>query len=180
LSFTSDIYAEKPIKRWRKTMKAKKSTVAILLFLALISCASPALQLANAKAAKATFSGTLAWAPGSSTPIDFDAGQTTHRRNRITLFTIIETDNSLFDGTITRVVNVNRNNQKEFAQRWGTFEIVLDDVLIWEGTWTGRNDGNSQTENYVGRGVGAFDGMQLRFSLESPGLFVTGYILSTH
>ena len=161
-------------------MKAKKITIAILLCLALISCASPTLHLANAKASKVTFSGTIAWAPGSSTPIDFDAGQTTHRRNRITLFTITETDNDLFDGAMTRVVNVNRNNHNEFAQRWGTFKVILDDVVIWQGTWTGRNDGNSQTENYVGRGVGAFDGMQLRFTLESPGLFVTGYILSTH
>ena len=159
-------------------METKKTIVALLLCFTLVLYISSTLQPANAKATRSQFTGKLAWAPGASPPADWDAGQTTHRRDRITLFNITETDDDLFDGNMTRVVNVNRNNHKGFAQRWGTFEIVLDGVLMWEGTWTGRNDGNSQTENYVGRGVGTLDGMQLRFTLESPGLFVTGYILN--
>jgi hypothetical protein len=161
-------------------MKAKKITVALFLCLALSICAFTMLQLVNAKATKTTFVTTLAWAPGASPPNDFEAGQTLHRRNRITIFNITETDNSLFNGNMTRVVNFNRNNNKEITQRWGTFEIVLEGVLLWKGTWTGRAVEGTTTENYVGHGVGALDGIQIRFTLTSPGGLVTGFILNTH
>jgi len=160
-------------------MRGKKITVSLLLCLMLVLCIFSMLQLANAKATKTQFTGKLAWAPGASLPIDWDAGQTTHRRDRITLFDITETDNDLFDGTMTRIVNFNRNNHKEFTQRWGTFEIVSDDVLLWKGTWTGRA-AEGTTEEYVGHGVGALKGLKIKFTLEIPGGFVTGFILNTH
>ena len=161
-------------------MKANITIVALLLCFALVLCVSLLLPLAEAKAEKATFVSTLAWAPGASQPIDFEAGQTIHRRDRTTILNIIETDNSLFNGYMTRIVNFNRNNNKEMTQRWGTFEIFLEGVLVWKGTWTGRAVEGTTTENYVGHGVGALDGMQIKFTLESPGNLVTGLILNTH
>ena len=160
-------------------MKNKKTTIALLLCLALVLCISSTLQLANAKATKSQFTGKLAWAPGASPPVDWDAGQTTHRRDRITILSITETDNDWFNGNITRVVNFNRNNNKQFTQRWGTFEILSEGVLLWKGTWTGRAS-EGTTENYVGHGVGALKGLQIKFTLQTPGNLITGFILNPH
>jgi hypothetical protein len=160
-------------------MKTKKTTITLLLCLALVLCINSTLHLANAKATKNLFKGELAWAPGASPPTDWEAGQTTHRRDRITFLTIIETDNDWFNGIMTRIVNFNRNNNKEFTQRWGSFEIVSEGVLLWKGTWTGRAS-EGRTENYVGHGVGALKGLQIKFTLQAPGNFATGFILNPH
>jgi hypothetical protein len=157
-------------------MEPKKTIVALLLCLALVLCVCSTLQPANAKATKSQFTGKLAWAPGASPPADWDAGQTTHRRNRITILSITETDNGLFNGNITRIVYFNRNNHQEFTQRWGTFEIVSEGVLLWKGTWTGRSS-EGTTENYVGHGVGALKELQIKFT-KTPGNFVTGFVLN--
>jgi hypothetical protein len=161
-------------------MKARKFTVALLLCLTLVLCASTMLQPANAKATKTQFTGKISWAGGASDPVDRYAGQTTHRRDRMVPFNIIETDSDLFDGTLIRIANFNRNDHKGFAQRWGTFQIFSNDVLLWEGTWTGRAAEGSRTENYVGHGVGDLKGLQIKFTAEFPGISVTGLVLNTH
>jgi hypothetical protein len=161
-------------------MKARKFTVALLLCLTLVLCASTMLQPANAKATKTQFTGKISWAGGASDPVDRYAGQTTHRRDRMVPFNIIETDSDLFDGTLIRIANFNRNDHKGFTQRWGTFQIFSNDVLLWEGTWTGRAAEGSRTENYVGHGVGDLKGLQIKFTAEFPGISVTGLVLNTH
>ena len=160
-------------------MENRKNIIALFLCLTIVLCVVSTLQSASAKVMKSEFTGKLAWAPGASTPVDWDAGQTTHRRDRITFLSITETDNDLFNGNVTRVVNFNRNNNKEFTQRWGTFEIVSEGVLLWTGTWVGRAS-EGTTENYVGHGVGALKGLQIKFTLQTPGNFVTGFILNPH
>jgi hypothetical protein len=163
----------------REIVKVRKFTVALLLCLTLVLCASTMLQPANAKATKTQFTGKISWAEGASDPVDRYAGQTTHRRDRMVPFNIIETDSDLFDGTLIRIANFNRNDHKGFAQRWGTFEILSEGVLLWKGSWTGRAS-EGRTENYVGHGVGALKGLQIKFTAEFPGIFVTGFILNPH
>ena len=173
----------------REIVKVTKFTVALLLCLTLVLCASTMLQPANAKATKTQFTGKISWAEGASDPVDRYAGQTTHRRDRMVPFNIIETDSDLFDGTLIRIANFNRNDHKGFAQRWGTFEILSEGVLrtfrvvflyqFWKGSWTGRAS-EGRTENYVGHGVGALKGLQIKFTAEFPGIFVTGFILNPH
>lgn len=159
-------------------MKGKITVVAILLFLTFATSTSAMLQTVSAKAMKTEFSAEFGWG-GGGPYLDRIAGQTTHRRDRTTYLIIEESDQTLFDGTLVRMVNFNRNNRRGISLRWGTFEIVLDDIVLWRGTWTGKAVEGITTENFVGHGVGDFKGMHIKFTRMSN-LVVTGFILDTH
>jgi hypothetical protein len=158
-------------------MKVKTIVVPLLLFLTLTVTTSAILQTVSAQAIKTEFSADFSWGGGGPFQ-DRIAGQTTHRRKRTTYLIIEESDQPLFNGTLVRIVNFNRNNRRGISMRWGTFEVVMEDVLLWKGTWTGKAREGMTTENFVGHGVGDLKGMRIKFTRMGT-LGVTGFILET-
>lgn len=158
-------------------MKVKIIVVTLLLFLSLATATSAILQTVSGKTVKTEFSAEFTWGGGGPSQ-DRIAGQTTHRRNRTTYLIIEESDQPLFAGTLVRIVNFNRNNRQGIAMRWGTFEVVMEDVVLWTGTWTGKAREGITTESFVGHGVGDLKGMQIKFT-RMENLVVTGLILET-
>jgi hypothetical protein len=165
-------------------MKNKKIIHLILMVSILCICTSTLLPLVGAKATKSEFTGTATWA-GGDTYTEWVAGKTTHRRNRNTYFTISSEGNDLDGSTLVRNVNFNRNDHRNVVQRWGKFEIILDQVVLWRGSWSGYRDSNGEREeSFVGHGVrGDLVGLKIKFTMTDldsgiPGLDIFGSVLN--
>lgn len=165
-------------------MKFRKFTSLIILVSVLYIYTSMLFPLAGAKVTKSQFTGNTTWAGGGDY-IDRIAGKTTHRRNRITYFTITSENNFLDETTLLRIVNFNRNVHRNVVQRWGKFSIIYNEVVLWKGSWSGyRESDGERVEKFVGHGVREdLIGFKIKFTMaeldpETPGLNIFGVIMN--
>ena len=155
-------------------MKLKNIWILTILVFILAVCIIPMFPLVSAKATKTQFTGQTTWAGGDAFT-DRIAGMTTHRRMRKTYFSIASENVDLDGTTLVRIVNFNRNDKRNSIQRWGKFEIMSGDVVLWSGSWRGNRLPESVTvEDFVGHGVrDDLIGLSIRFTLTTGNIFGT-------
>ena len=91
------------------------------------------------------------------------AGTRTRVRDRVLVYTIVETSERRVSGTITFRLNMNLDSDTFSGPIWGTYKLEVPDQGSWEGTWVGRaRTAAYWTYNVVLHGTGELEGLLLR------------------
>jgi hypothetical protein len=83
------------------------------------------------------------WCPGggealpSLMPPWCESGSRTRVRDRVLVYTVVETTDSRVAGTITLRLNMNLDTDAFKGPMWGTYTLEVPDQGTWEGIWTG-------------------------------------------
>jgi hypothetical protein len=165
-----------------------------VLVLALIAVLLVLAGPVAAKATKTEFTATEIYLGDLSTGKEWYTGKDDkiyHQREAILVLRVEQATDVRVNGDEIVTLNVDMQLVDDpvvwaTGRMWGTFKITNDDGT-WEGTWTGLRDeqGFSYFE-YVGKGGGAYAGLQLRVHDErldpNPTALYhwTGYILDPH
>ena len=160
-------------------MKTKAIT-AIMMMMFLASTVMALFPLSvKAKATKTYFTGTetplKTIDPGTNWT---SGGKIYHVRGDISVYRDNCTD-PRFTGNVTAVANWNLDETTGRGSVWGTqFSVPDEDGGFWEGTWNGKMyaDGSMSIRG-VCHGIGLFEGLKYRYTMEFPPGVISGYIL---
>ena len=158
-------------------MKRKAITIMTILFLASTVMALFPLSV-KAKATKTYFTGTETFVELIDPGTEWMSGKIYHLRGEIGIYRD-ECDDDRVTGNTTGVFNMNLDVTTGRGSIWGT-QFTVSDVEggFWEGTWTGKiyADGSISARG-VCHGIGLFEGLKERFTIEFPPGAISGYIL---
>jgi hypothetical protein len=92
-----------------------------------------------------------------------EAGSRTRVRDRVLVYTVVQTTDPQLAGTITFRLNMNLDTDTFSGPMWGTYSIEVPDQGRWEGTWTGRaHSVGYWTYRLMLHGTGGLDGLFVR------------------
>ncbi len=158
-----------------------------LLSLVILALLAVAAAPASARAVKTHFTGTEAYIADTDPGYEWVTNGGVYHLRDNTGYGVISTSDPRVGGTNNLVINGNFTFLPPpvyvTGRMWGTFELA-NDGGAWAGTYTGYRDENGFSWfKYVGRGTGAYAGMQLRMEYErldpDPGVAatITGYVI---
>jgi hypothetical protein len=92
-----------------------------------------------------------------------ESGSRTRVRDRMLVYSIVETNDPRVAGTITFRLNMNLDSDSFSGPIWGTYTLEVPDQGTWEGIWVGKaRSATYWSYAVVLHGTGGLDGMYIR------------------